>query len=81
MKTTVEIADALISEAKKIAARDRTTMRTLIEEGLRHAIAERRRRAQFSLRKATFKGEGLSAEAAAAGWEKVRESAYEGRGG
>lgn len=81
MKTTVEIADALMDEARRIATRDRTTIRTLIEEGLRHAIAERARRTPFSLRKATFKGKGLSAEAATAGWDKVRESTYEGRGG
>ncbi len=81
MKTTVEIAAALIDEARKVAARDGTTIRNLIEEGLRHAIAERRRRGRFTLRKATFKGKGLSAEAAAAGWDRLRESTYEGRGG
>jgi len=76
MKTTVEIATALLGEARKIAVRDGITVRALIEQGLRHVIAERRHRNRFTLRKATFKGKGLSEEATAAGWDKVRESTY-----
>lgn len=82
MKTTVEISDALLEEARKIAAREQVPVRTLIEQGLRQVVAQRRRRGPaFRLRKATFKGQGLSAEARAAGWDRLRELAYEGRGG
>lgn len=81
MKTTVEISDALLEEAKKVAAREGTTVKTLIEQGLRGAIAQRRQGRAFRLRKATFKGRGLSAEAKGVGWERLRELAYEGRGG
>lgn len=82
MKTTVEISDALLAEARKVAARERTTVRKLIEQGLRHVITERRRKNRpFRLRSAGFKGQGLSAEATGAGWERLRELAYEGRGG
>ena len=82
MKTTVEISDALLEETKKIAAREDVTVRTLIEQGLRQVIAQRKqRRGPFRLRKATFKGRGLSPEARAAGPERLRELAYEGRGG
>jgi len=81
MKTTVEISDALLIEAKKVAVRERTTVRTLIEQGLRHAIAQRKQHGRFRLRKATFKGRGLSAAARGGGWEQLRELAYEGRGG
>ena len=81
MKTTVELSDALLAEARKIAAREGVTVRTLIEQGLRHALNQRRQRGQFRLRKATFKGRGLSATARGAGWEQLRELAYEGRGG
>ena len=35
MKTTIELSDALLAEARKIAAREGVTMRTLIEQGLR----------------------------------------------
>ena len=38
MKTTVEIPDALLIEAKKHAAERRTTMRALIASGLRREL-------------------------------------------
>jgi hypothetical protein len=81
MKTTVEISDVLLVEAKKIAAREGTTVRTLIEQGLRHALAGRAKHEHFKLRKASFKGSGLCASARGASWQQLRELAYEGRGG
>ncbi|MBI2317174.1 MAG: DUF2191 domain-containing protein [Betaproteobacteria bacterium] len=81
MKTTVEISDALLSEARKVARREGTTVKILIEQGLRHAVSQRKLRRPFRLRKATFKGKGLSAEARSAGWARLRELGYEGRGG
>ena len=81
MKTTVEITDALLIEAKRLAAREGITVRALVEQGLRQAIRERRKRTEFRLRKATFRGEGLQPGVAERGWERARELAYEGRGG
>ena len=81
MKTTVELSDALLAEARKIAAREGVTVRTLIEQGLRQALAQRKQHAQFRLRKASFKGRGLSASARSADWEQLLELAYAGRGG
>ncbi|MBI2536142.1 MAG: DUF2191 domain-containing protein, partial [Gemmatimonadetes bacterium] len=34
MKTTVEIPDSLLAEAKRLAAQQRTTVRGLIEQAL-----------------------------------------------
>jgi hypothetical protein len=81
MKTTVEIADPLLEEARRLAARERTTLRALIEEGLRRIVAERKRPGVFRLRKATFKGEGLQPAVAGSSWDRLREMACEGRGG
>lgn len=81
MKTTIEIPDALLDEARRLAARQGTTLRALIEQGLRRIIAERKRASVFRLRKATFKGEGLQPHVASASWERIRDIAYEGRGG
>jgi CRISPR/Cas system-associated protein Csm6 len=81
MKTTVHIPDSLLEEARKIANQERTTIKALIEEGLRRTIEERKKRRAFQLRKATFKGKGLQPEARGTSWEKIREMSYEGRGG
>ena len=80
MKTTVEISDVLLAKVKQAARRENTTVRQFIEEGLRLVLMERRQRGGFTLRKASFAGDGLQPEMAAAGWERVRDAAYEGRG-
>ena len=81
MKTTVEISDQLAEEAKAVAARDHTTLRAMIEAGLRLILRERRRKGGFKLRDASFRGRGLQPEFRDAGWDRMREAAYEGRGG
>lgn len=81
MKTTIEISDSLAREARRVAARDKTTLRALVEAGLRAVLKERRTPETFHLRDASVGGRGLHPEAAAGGWERMREAAYEGRGG
>ncbi len=80
MKTTVEISDGILDEARKVAAREGTTIRELIEAGLRKEVRQRRRGgSRFRLRRASFKGRGLVPELAGAGWDRIRDLAYEGR--
>ena len=82
MKTTVQIPDSLLAEAKKLARQRKTTLKALIEEGLRRLISERKsKRGQFRLRDAGFKGKGLQPEFEGASWEKIRDAIYQGRGG
>jgi hypothetical protein len=80
MKTTVDIPDTLLEEAKKVAAQNHTTVRSLIERGLRHTLAEYKTVRPFRLRKATFGGEGLQPHVADASWERIRNLAYEDHG-
>ena len=56
MKTTVAIPDSLLEDARKLAAREGTTVRALVMEGLRRIVAERKRSRAFRLRRATFEG-------------------------
>lgn len=42
MKTTIDIADALLLEAKQLAAQRGETLRELVEEGLRTVIGRMR---------------------------------------
>jgi hypothetical protein len=80
MKTTVEIADPLLAEARATAAREGVTLRTLVERGLRRALSDSRTGKPFKLRPAAFKGEGLQAAVGDASWQRLRELTYEGRG-
>ncbi len=81
MKTTIDIADAVLEDARRFAAEEGTTLRALVEEGLRVAMERRRARAPFRLREASFHGEGLQPEFQGADWESIRRAAYVGRGG
>lgn len=81
MKTTIQIPDSLLKEARKLADEERTTLKALMEEGLRRVVSERKRRGRFKLRKVTFKGKGLQANLAGATWDQIRDLSYEGRGG
>src|SRR4029453_16559409 len=58
MKTTVEIPDAVLKEARRVATQEKTNVRALIVDGLRGVLAERKRKGTFRLRKASFKGSG-----------------------
>ena len=80
MKTTVDIADALLEDARKAADRRGVTLRALIEEGLRHVVKAGKRRPRFTLRDASFKGDGLDPTFADVDWERIRAAAYDGRG-
>lgn len=80
MKTTVEIADELLDEVKRLAEKDQTTVRALIEEGLRQVVAIRARSGRFRLKKASYRGKGLHPEVQGGNWETIREFVYEGHG-
>jgi hypothetical protein len=80
MKTTVELPDALLREAKRVALRERTTVRALIERGLRSVIGRGGNRQRFTLRKAGFRGDGLVAGRSLDDWEAIRDLAYSERG-
>ena len=80
MKTTVDIQDALLDEARKIAAQENTTVKAMVEEGLRKVLAQRKKKESFQLRKVTFKGGGLQPQLSEGSWNEIRDLAYEGRG-
>lgn len=79
MKTTVDISDSLLDEARRVVAREEITLRALFEEGLRRSLDERKQPKRFRLRRASFKGRGLRAEVSGS-WERLRDHSYEGRG-
>ncbi len=80
MKTTIEIADPLLTEAKRAAAERGTTLRALVEQGLRAILDQSRVHADFVLPDASVGGDGLRPELRGAGWDEIRDAAYHGRG-
>jgi hypothetical protein len=83
MKTTVEISTPLLERARRLAAREGTTLKALIERGLQRVIdeAQRPQTPGFRLRRASFLGRGLHPDAHDAPWSELRDRAYEGGGG
>jgi len=79
MKTTIELPDDLLRQAKEYAARHGIPMREVIELGLQLALqAKMSSRRPFRLKTITTKGEGLISEG---DWGTIRSFIYEGHGG
>ena len=83
MKTTIDIADPVLNQAKKLAAREGTTLRALVEQGLQQVIADRRthKKQARAFRPVVFHGDGLTPEFENASWSEILAASYEGRGG
>ena len=75
MKTTIDISDPLLREARKLAEREGITLPSLVERGFRRVVAETKPGAPFKLRRASFKGRGLQADARGASWGRLRDLA------
>ncbi len=81
MKTTIDIADPVLEEAKTLAAKEGTTLRALVEDGLRRVLIERKQRKTKPFKPVVFGGEGLTPEFKDKSWAEIIEASYEGRGG
>jgi hypothetical protein len=79
VKTTIEISDSILREARKMAAREGTTLRALVERGLRTIVSEKKRKEPFRLKLVTSGGRGLRPELSRATWDEIRDLSY-GRG-
>lgn len=78
MKTTLDLPDSLLAEAKAVARERRLTLRQLMEEGLREAVGRHRGPASaFQLRDAS---RDLGALLMDEDWSRIREAIYAGRG-
>ena len=80
MKTTIEISDAVLEQARELAAREGLTLREVVEAGLRRLLAEDPGGKSFTLRDASVGGRGLQPGIKPGSWEQIRDLIYEGRG-
>ncbi len=81
MRTTVDMPDGLLDEARAVAQRRKITLRDLIEDALRLVIEAERGRPPFQLKDGTFQGEGLQVGLDWSDWESIRSLVYERHGG
>ena len=62
MKTTLELPEPLFAEAKEMARREETTLRALVEEGLRYVLSRRQAMSgNYQLPDRSVGGDGLAA--------------------
>lgn len=80
MKTTIELPDHLVKQARQVARAEGATLRALVEEGLQHALRARTRRDRNGLDFPSFGGSGLNEEFRDADWPRIRDEVYHGRG-
>lgn len=80
MKTTIEISEKLLREAKKYAAEKGLSLKAVIETALRNMFESKHRPVKFSLKKASFRGEGLQEGVQEGDWPGIRGKIYKGRG-
>ena len=78
MKTTVELPDPLLREAKQYAARHGIPLRQVIQLGLQGLLHAPKQPGRFRLKTATTDGEGAALDA---DWSEIRSLIYEGHGG
>lgn len=76
MKTTVNLPDELLREAKELARREQVTLTALIERGLRAVVAEGEQAAAFVLPDASVDGNGVQREFRDAPWERIRDAIH-----
>lgn len=72
--------DDLLEEARALAVKEKTTLKSLLVEGLRRVLAQRKRRKRFRLRDASVTGNGLQPGISEGSWEQIRNLSYRGRG-
>lgn len=76
MKTTVDLADALLSRAKRHAKRTGRPLRVLIEEGLRRVLDEEAAAVEFRLVDKSVGEPGARNPLEGLSWHELRDEIY-----
>jgi predicted transcriptional regulator len=80
MKTTIELPDELIQQARRIARQEGASLRALVEEGLQRSLEARRQAVRRGLDFPSYGGSGLTDEFQSAPWGRIRDEVYRGHG-
>jgi hypothetical protein len=80
MKTTIDIADRLLRDAKSEAARRGTTLKEVVETALRRHLEDTSRRPPFVLQDGSVEGRGVQPGIEEGDWDSIRALIYQGHG-
>jgi hypothetical protein len=80
MKTTIELSDELLEQARRVAKAEGATLRALVEEGLQRSLEARRRAVQRPLDFPSYGGSGLTDAFQGAPWSRLRDEIYREHG-
>lgn len=82
MKTTVHIPDALFAEAQALAAKEKTTLKALIAEGLRHVLRDHKPKEPHKMKDCSFPpADQVTKKSAPKDWSEIVSLVYGDRGG
>ena len=76
MKTTIDIADDVLTRAKQQARREGKTLREVVDRALRQQLAAPDAHRAFKLKRHPFKGRGRHPGGAEGDWQNVRDLIY-----
>ena len=79
MRTTVELPDALLARAKRVAKRTGRPVRALIEEGLRLVVEADQPRGRYQLPDLSVGKPGAKCPVDSMDWSELRGEIYGGR--
>ncbi len=80
MKTTIDISEHLLLQAKALARAEGTTLKNLTEEGLELVLTKHASREGRQARPVVCGGKGLSAAFQGKSWSEIRDEIYRGYG-
>lgn len=81
MRTTLDLPDVLFRKAKRLAKERKVPFRAIVAEALARMLDEPKPKTRYQLPDRSFRGDGLVNGLGDSDWERIRDLAYEGRGG
>jgi hypothetical protein len=82
VRTSFDLPDSLLAEAKRLANKRKVPLRELIEEGLRMVLAQQRKSAQpFRIKDCSYGSLGLVEGLSWGDWDRMLELTYGDRQG
>ena len=80
MKTTIELADELLEQVRRVARHEGVSLRRLVEEGLHRVLEARRSTIRRDLDFPSYEGGGFTPESEGVPRSRIRDEIYREHG-